>query len=137
MLHPLRSQIEQLKPPLTEVLHHIILLKPPEARVKRRRRNISLLQTCHLILHERDEWRDDQGQPRQNGCRQLIAERLALSGRHDRHRIAPSQHRTNNLLLARTKLRKAELFAELSSQIIHDEMNQKAGWLWFVRANRV
>jgi len=60
--------------------------------------------------------------------RQLIAERLALPGRHDRHRIAPSQHGANDLLLARPKLRKPELFAELSSQIIHGEVNQKEEW---------
>ena len=71
----------------------------------------------------------DQGQPGQEGRRQLIAERFPLTGRHDRHRVAPSQHRANDLLLARPKLRKAELFAELSSQIIHGEVNQKEGWL--------
>jgi len=63
--------------------------------------------------------------PGKRGRRQLIAERFALPGRHDRHRIAPSQHRANDLLLTRPKLRKTELFAELSSQIIHGEVNQK------------
>jgi hypothetical protein len=96
--------------------------------VKRRRRDLALLQAGHLILHERDERRNDQGQPGQEGRRQLIAERLALPGRHDRHRIAPSQHGANDLLLARPKLRKPELFAELSSQIVHGEVNQKEGW---------
>jgi hypothetical protein len=58
----------------------------------------------------------------------LIAERFTLAGRHDCHRIAPSQHRANDLLLAWPKLRKAELFAELLSEIIHDEVNQKEEW---------
>ena len=125
MLHPLRRQIEQLKPLLTEILNHAALVMPGEARVKRRRRDLSLLQACHLILHERDERRNDQGQPGQEGRRQLIAERFTLAGRHDRHRIAPSQHGANDLLLARPKLRKPELFAELSSQIIHGEVNRE------------
>ena len=125
MLHPFRREIEQLKPLLIEILHHAVLFNPGEAGVKRRRRDLSLLQAGDLILHQRDERRDDQGQPGQEGRRQLIAERLALPGRHDRHRIAPSQHCANDLLLARPKLRKPELFAELSSQIIHDEINQK------------
>ena len=124
MLHPFRRQIEQLKPFLIEILDHAVLFRPREARVKRCRIDVSLTQTCHLILHERDERRDDQGQPGQESRRQLIAERLALPGRHDRHRIAPSQHRANDLLLTRSKRRKAELFAELSSQIIHGEINR-------------
>ena len=128
MLHPFRRQIEQLKPPLTEILNYAILFKPGEAGVKRRRRDFSLLHTGHLILHECDERRNDQGQPGQESRRQLIAERLALPGRHDRHRIAPSQYGANDLLLARPKLRKPELFTELSSQIIHGEVNQKEGW---------
>ena len=117
-----------MKPPLTEILDHAALFKPGEAGVKRRRRDLSLFQAGHLILHERDERRNDQGQPGQEGRGQLITERLALPGRHDRHRIAPSQHGANDLLLARPKLRKPELFTELSSQIIHGEVNQKKEW---------
>ena len=128
MLHPFRRQIEQLNPPLAEILNHTVLFKPGEAGVKGRRRDRSSLQACHLILHECDERRNDQGQPGQEGRRQLIAERLALPGRHDRHRIAPSQHSANDFLLAKPKLCKPELFAELSSQIIHGEVNQKEGW---------
>ena len=66
--------------------------------------------------------RDDQGQPGQESRRQLVAERFALSGWHDRHRIAPSQHGPHNLLLARSKLFEAELVVELSGQIIHGEI---------------
>ena len=52
MLHPFRRQIEQLKPPLIEILNHAVLFKPGEARVKRSRFDIALLQTGHLILHQ-------------------------------------------------------------------------------------
>ena len=97
--------------------------------MKRRRRDLSLLQARYLILHERDERRDDQGQPGQESGRQLVAERFALSGRHDRHRIAPSQHGPHNLLLARSKLFEAELVVELSGQIIHGEIRKSMdGW---------
>ena len=59
----------------------------------------------------------------------MIAERLALPGRHDRHRIAPVQHSANDLFLAWPELRKAELFAELSRQIIHGEIVKTLeGW---------
>jgi len=40
MLHPFRRQIEQLKPPLTEILNHAALFSPGEAGVKRRRRDL-------------------------------------------------------------------------------------------------
>ena len=113
MLHPFGREIQQLKPPLTEILNHVVLFKPGEAGVKRRGGDLPLSHASHLILHERDERRNDQGQPRQEGRRQLIAERLTLPGRHDRHRIAPSQHGANDLLLARPKLCKPELFTKL------------------------
>ena len=128
MLHPFRRQIQQLKPLLMEILNHTALFKPGEAGVKRRRRDLPLLHGGYLILHQGDEGRNHQGQPGQEGRRQLIAERFPLPCRHDRHRIAPSQHGANDLLLARPKLRKAEPFAELSSQIIHGVVNQKEGW---------
>jgi hypothetical protein len=67
----------------------------------------------------------------------LIAERFTLAGRHDGHRISPGQYGANDLLLARSKLRKPELFAELSGEIIHNEVNQKGGWLRNMKANRV
>ncbi len=103
--------------------------------MKRRCCDLPLLQPSDLILHQRDERRDDQGQPGQEGRRQLVAERLALPGRHDRHRIAPGQHGPNDLFLAWPKLCEAELFAELSSQIIHDEVNLETGW-WLERENQ-
>lgn len=62
MLHPFRREIEQLKPPLLEILHHAVLFKSGEAGVKRRRSNIPLLHGRHLILHQRDERRNHQRQ---------------------------------------------------------------------------
>ena len=125
MLHPFRCQIQQLEPLLIEVLNHAAFFEPGEAGVKRRRRDLPLLHAGYLILHERDERRNDEGQPGQESRGQLIAERFTLAGRHDRHRISPGQYGANDLLLARPKLRKAELFAELSSQIIHGEIDQE------------
>lgn len=125
MLHPFRCEIEQLHSLLLEILQHKTLFQPSESGVKRRSRNLALLHGRHLILHQRDERRDDQRQPRQNGCRQLVAEGFALSCRHYRHDIAPSQHGTYDVFLARSECRKPEPFLELSSQIIHGEANQR------------
>jgi hypothetical protein len=124
MLHPFWRQIEQLEPPLLEILNHAALLKPGQARVKRRRSDLPLPHGGDLILHQGNERRNHQGQSWQESRRQLIAERLAQPSRHDRHRIAPSQHGANDFLLTRPKLRKAEPFAELLSQIIHGEIRK-------------
>ena len=121
MLHPFRRQIEQLNSPLLEILHHAALFQTAETGVKRRYGNLPLPHGRHLILHQRDERRNHQRQPWQKGRRQLIAERLPLPRRHDRHRIAPRQHGANDGFLARPERRKPEPFVELSSQIIHWE----------------
>ncbi len=119
MLHPFRCEIEQLHSLLLEILQHNILFQPSESGVKRRNRNLALLHGRHLILHERNERRNDQRQSRQHGRRQLITERLALARRHHRHDIAPSQHGTYHVFLAGSECRKPESVLELLSQISH------------------
>ena len=62
-----------------------------------------LLQACHLVGHECDEWRDDHGEragPVILGKRrQLIAERLAGAGREDsEHRRLGQRRRDDGLL---------------------------------------
>ncbi len=125
MLHPFRCKIEQLHAPLLEILKDETLFQPGESGMKRRNRDLALLHGRHLILHQRDERRDDQRQPRQNGRRQLVAEGFALPRRHDPHDIAPGQHGANDFFLTRSEGRKPEPFLELSSQIIHGEANQR------------
>lgn len=92
-----------------------------ETGMKRRRCHVPLPQALDLVLHESNERRNNQGQPWQKRRRQLVAERLSLTGRHDRHDIAPGQDRADGLLLSRPKLRKAELLFKLSSEIVHGE----------------
>lgn len=121
MLHPFRRQIEQLNPPLLEILHHAALVQSAETGVKRRRSNLSLPHGRYLILHQGNEWRNHQRQAGKKGRRQLIAERLPLPRRHDRHRIASRQHSANNVLLARPECRKSEPLIELSSQVSHEK----------------
>ena len=74
MLHPFRRQIEQLKPFLIEILNDAVLFRPGEAGMKSRRCDLPLLQAGDLILHQRNERGDDQGQSWQEGRRQLVAE---------------------------------------------------------------
>ena len=74
------------------------------AAVKRSRRIARFAQAIDLILHQRNERRDDDvGAPRQLR-RDLIAKRLAASGGHDDQRVAPLETRANRLLLQRAEL---------------------------------
>lgn len=100
MLHPFRRKVQQLEPAQLEVKYHSVTFRLGETGVKRRRRDVPCPQAVHLILHERNERRNHQGQARQDRRRQLVTERLSLAGRHDRHRVAAGQYRINHLSLA-------------------------------------
>ena len=118
MLHPFRRQIEQLKPPLTEILDHAALFKPGEAGVKRRRRDLSLLQAGHLILHERDERRDDDGGAGENDGRKLITERFSTASRRDEKDLSRvGEDGVDRFALPRVKGLELESFSEDARQI--------------------
>ena len=53
----------------------------------------------HLVLHQRDERRDDDRQPRSRQRGQLEAERLAAAGRQQREDILARQRVADDLLL--------------------------------------
>ena len=61
------------------------------------------LQLLHLVLHQRDQRRDDHRQPVEQQRRDLVAQRLAAAGGHDRQRIAPGQHVLDHLALERAE----------------------------------
>jgi hypothetical protein len=45
-------------------------------------------QRVHLVLHERDEWRNDDSGAGPYQRRDLVAEGLASAGRHENERVA-------------------------------------------------
>ena len=57
-------------------------------------------QEVDLVLHQRDQRRDDQRHAVEQQRRQLVAERLAAAGREHRQRAAPGQQRLDHLGLA-------------------------------------
>ena len=119
VLNPLRRHIEQFQTLQMEALNHFVPLLLGQARVKRGGGNLALSQALDLILHQRNERRNHQRQAGQQRRRELIAERFPLAGRHDRHGVAAGQYRPHDLELAWPELRQAELFLELSSEIVH------------------
>ena len=57
-------------------------------------------QGLHLVVHERDQGRDHDRQPVVEQRGELVAERLAGSGRHQREDTLAAQHRADHVLLA-------------------------------------
>ncbi len=87
----------------------------PRALLVRRKRAVQLRclyarlpELIDLILHQRDERRDDDGRAFQMQGRQLVAERLARARRHHRERVAPFEHGAYDLLLPGPHPRDAE-----------------------------
>ena len=66
----------------------------------------------YLVLHQRDERRNHQHRSLEQACRQLIRERLARSGRHQRDTILSRQHRVDDFALARAELVEPENIPE-------------------------
>ncbi len=60
-------------------------------------------QAVDLILHKGDERRDDYAQTLAGHRRQLVEQRLAAAGGHQCERVAPRQHRLDDLALHRAE----------------------------------
>ncbi len=82
-----------------------------------------LLERRHLVLHERDQRRDDQPGSRQGDGRNLEAQRLAAAGGHEHQRIAAVHQRVDHLRLRRAELFVTEDGAEDGKRlVVHDEL---------------
>jgi hypothetical protein len=87
--------------------------------VKARRRHAVADERVDLILHQRDQRRDDDGEAavvREGG--NLKAERLAAAGRQDDERIAAGENRIHRLALHRPERRVAPVALEEGEQRI-------------------
>ena len=96
---PLRRDVEDLVSAEARVAVGLAQLLDGHGAVDAAGRDAGVLQGHDLILHERDERRDDERQPRQQQGRDLIAERLARAGGHDGQRVPPGQKGADDLLL--------------------------------------
>ena len=70
-----------------------------------------------LVLHQRDERRDDHRQVVAQQRRKLIAERLARAGGHDDQHVAVGQRGLARLALARPEAREAEVLVQGGGQV--------------------
>ena len=70
------------------------------------------LECRHLVLHQRHQRRDDDGQPAARQSRHLVAQRLPRPGGHDGQHIAPIEKCGDDTLLAGPEALVAEGLAE-------------------------
>ena len=98
-LQPLRGQVQQVQlagqqrvlggPALGRVLGRVQEAGPHAQRGQR----------VHLVLHQRDQRRDDHAGALPDQRRDLIAQRLAATGRHQHERVAAAGHMVDDLFL--------------------------------------
>ena len=91
-----------------------------ERRVDERRRGADLRgQLVDLVLHQRDQRREDErrGRPQHRG--ELVRQRLAGAGRHDRERVDALERGTDDRLLSGPEAVEAEELPERGAEIGH------------------
>ena len=83
-----------------------------QARIERAGPHPSLAQRLHLILHQRDQRRNDDAQTGAQQGGDLIAQRLAAARRHQHDGILASDHMLDNCQLLATESVEAEDLAQ-------------------------
>ena len=114
---PLRRHVEQPVAPLAQAGDDGRLLVGGKRAVVERRRHAVADQGVDLVLHQRDQRRDDQ---RETGCdhgRRLEAERLAAARRQDDERIAAGEDRLHRVALKRPEGRVSPVACERGLQV--------------------
>ena len=109
---PLGRDIEQLVLAASGEIQRVAHLLERQGAVDAGGRDAGLIQRADLILHQRDERRDDERQSGQRERRDLIADGLAGAGRHDAERVAPGKNGLHELVLSRTEAVVAEVLFE-------------------------
>ena len=88
-----------------------------ERRVDERGGDARFAQRFHLVLHQRDQRRDDDAGAGTDDRWDLVAQALAAAGGHQHQRVAAGDHVTDDLLLAAAKRRVAEHGLEHATRI--------------------
>ena len=88
-------------------------------RSQRRRANAEGARGADLVVHQRDQRRDDERRARPRYRRHLVAKRLARASRHDRKRVLARHDAAYHLRLNAAEILKAEGVAENGMGILH------------------
>ena len=99
VVEPLGGDVEELQAAGAEAVGDVARLGVLEARVEPRRVDALADEGVDLILHQRDQRRDDDRDAVEQQRRQLVAEALAGAGREHRERRAAGEQRLDDALL--------------------------------------
>ena len=105
---PLRGDIEQVELAVAERPFDRAGLARRQGGIERGGAHPGLAQRVDLVLHQRDQRRDDDPDPRPQQRGQLVAQRLAAAGRHQHERVAAGGDVLDDLLLLAAEARIAE-----------------------------
>ena len=98
-----------------ETIRH---LRRSQRAVDERRGKIACFERIHLVLHQRDQWRNNDCQSGKDECGYLVAHRFSSArGKHDQC-ITPGEHRLDCHLLAGPELIVTERCAQRGARII-------------------
>ena len=102
---PLRRHVQERVAALAQACDDGGLLASVERAVVEHGRDAVADQRVHLILHQRDERGDDQGEAGANDGRRLKAQRLAAAGRQHDQRVAVREDGGHRFALKRPERR--------------------------------
>ncbi len=115
----LGRDVEQLELPAADARDALLLLLEVERAVDEGRGQAARVEGVHLILHQRDERRDDDRHAVAHQRRELEAERLAAARRHHDDRVVAGEDGLDDLALPLAKALEAKEFTERGQRLIH------------------
>ena len=99
----LRRDIQEIQLTLAQCTLHAHGFVKALTGIQKRGANAEFAQCIDLILHEGDEWRNNDAASMTQQRRDLITQRLAAASRHKHKRIATTRDQLNNLCLRSAK----------------------------------
>jgi len=102
--------------PAHRLLEARLLLARADARVDKGGGDATRLERVHLVLHERDERRDDEGHAAEQASGELVGERLARPSRHHADAVATGHDRFDDGQLPRPEPIESEQRLELAPE---------------------
>ncbi len=140
---PLGRDVEQPKFAVVQAAQSRTRFAGGERRIQKRRGNSGGLQRVHLVFHQRDERRDDDGEAGPHERGQLEAKRFAAAGRQHGEDVLVGERVADDVLLQRAEGTEAEKLFQRREKLFaakcHEWMiknrtaTRKMNWmnLWF------
>ena len=114
----LRRDVEQFEFAIVQTAQPPARFTCAQRRVEERGRHTRRRHRVHLVFHQRDQGRNDDGQTRANQRRELKTKRLSAARGQHRKYIAPLNRIADDLLLQRTERPEAEVLLQRSEELI-------------------